>query len=148
MEKLKNMLEVVLERRKKMIKLEEINPKNVWAFFSGYFRYHLHYRFPLLYLLFIRRHIREQITYRINSTNKQCLEQGSCIHCGCAVTALQHASKTCGGICYPEMIGRRRWSKLKEKGMIAKYKAHGYNWEVDHSKKMFFIVEYVEKHGN
>jgi hypothetical protein len=128
-----------------MIKISKINPINIWAFISGYFRYHLHYRFPLFYKLLVRKHIREQIEYRINSVYGECYEKGYCIHCGCSVTALQHASKTCDGLCYPEMIEKKRWLQLKDGQEAKKLHRHARVWEVDHKLKKFFIIERLKE---
>ena len=61
----------------------------------------------------MRNHIREQIEYRINSMNRQCFEQGSCIKCGCQTTHLQMADKACAGDCYPEMFKKHLWKHFK-----------------------------------
>jgi hypothetical protein len=89
----------------------------------------------------VRKHIREQIEYRINSVYQECYKKGYCIHCGCSVTALQHASKTCAGLCYPVMIERKRWNQLKEEGENDKLHRQGQIWEVDHKLKKFFVIE-------
>lgn len=84
--------------------------KNIIAYLQGHIRYKLYYS----YLKFlIPLHIREQIVYRINSMNKECYNQGSCIMCGCRTTHLQMANKSCDNPCYPAMVKKRTWNFWK-----------------------------------
>jgi len=88
----------------------KINLKNIKAYLQGKIRYKLYYsRFKFL----ISKHIREQIDARINSMDPQCYNQGQCKLCGCQTTALQMANKACDKPCYPRMINRFRWRKMR-----------------------------------
>lgn len=95
-----------------MIKREEINIKNIFYFFQGYIRYFI-LRNESLRKRFLRKHIEEQISYRINSIKKECYKNGSCIYCGCEVPQLQMANKSCGGNCYPIMFNKKDWERIK-----------------------------------
>lgn len=88
----------------------KINIKNIVAYITGNLRYQLYYSdFKFL----IRKHIREQIDWRIEIMDKECFNNGSCTICGCSTTALQMANKACDKPCYPKMMNRRQWKSLK-----------------------------------
>lgn len=79
---------------------------DVWQYFVGHYREYVYYtNFKWL----IRKHIREQIEYRLAVMNKTCYSRGECIKCGCSVPALQMASKACEGSCYPKMMNKFNW---------------------------------------
>jgi hypothetical protein len=59
--------------------------------------------------IFIRYHIQEQIAFRIAVSRKVCLDKGSCEVCHCSIPGLQMANISCGGLCYPEMMGKTAW---------------------------------------
>jgi hypothetical protein len=81
------------------MKKEKINVKNVIAYIQGNVRYKLYYSYWFSWL--IRKEIKEQIDFRINSMRDICYIQGYCQECGCKTTALQMANKSCAGSCYP-----------------------------------------------
>ena len=89
---------------------EKTTTKNIIAYLQGNFRYKLFYSKYFHWLM--RSHIREQIEYRINSMNRTCFENGSCIKCGCQTTHLQMANKSCRGECYPRMHDSHLWKTL------------------------------------
>jgi len=62
----------------------------------------------------MRKHIREQIEFRIYIMDHECYEQGSCKLCGCPTTKLQMANKACDKPCYPEMYSKKEWNELNE----------------------------------
>lgn len=57
----------------------------------------------------LRKHIRQQIEFRIKYMDRECYQNGSCKFCGCTTTALQMANKSCDKPCYPEMMDKRCW---------------------------------------
>ena len=74
------------------------------AYFTGHIRYSIYYsRFQYL----IRKHIKEQIDWRIIVMEQECYDQGSCQICGCTTTALQMANKSCDKPCYPPLMSKR-----------------------------------------
>lgn len=87
---------------------------NIWSYIQGWTRYHIYYSKYFNFLM--RKHIREQIEFRINSIDKECYFNGSCKLCGCAVTALQMANKQCDKPCYPKMLSKSVWISAKAKG--------------------------------
>ena len=111
----------------------KINLKNIIAFCQGTLRYQVYYS-PFKFL--IRKHIREQISFRINSMRRTCFNNGECEECGCSTTALQMANKTCDGICYPPMISKEKWRMAK---MVGFYKDDENKkiWTVDLKKGRF-----------
>ena len=112
-----------------MIIDEEVSIKNIYYYLQGWFRYYFYYsRFKFL----IRKHIREQITYRINSIDKECYNNGSCKMCGCQVTALQMANKQCDKPCYPKMLSKKEWN-------IAKINFYYNDWLINNNQKTFEI---------
>jgi len=107
---------------------EKVTIKNSIAFLQGNFRYKLFYSKYFHWLM--RDHIREQIEYRINSMNRECFENGSCIKCGCQTTHLQMANKACKGNCYPKMFKKSFWKgmkRLNKNGNIFSYKGFKVN---------------------
>ena len=85
--------------------------KDIIAYIQGNTRYKLFYSKNFSWL--IRSHIREQILSRIISMDGECYDNGECKMCGCATTALQMANKACDKPCYPQLVSRRSWNKLK-----------------------------------
>lgn len=95
---------------------------DVWYYIQGNFRYYFYYggnlskKFPLIAWLrkrVIRKHIKEQITFRIQVMDSQCYNEGSCKICGCETTKLQMADKACEGNCYPHMLPLSKWKHVK-----------------------------------
>ena len=111
----------------------KINFKNIIAFCQGTLRYQVYYS-PFKFL--IRKHIREQISFRINSMRRTCFNNGECEECGCSTTALQMANKTCGGICYPPMMNKKQWRMAKMVGSY-KYDENKKIWKLDLKKGRF-----------
>ena len=66
--------------------------KNIRKFFTGTIRYYL----PFI----MRHHIKAQIVKRKVSA-KRCLDNGSCLACGCTTPALFYANEACGLTEYP-----------------------------------------------
>ena len=85
---------------------------DVWFYVQGNYRYKLYYS---KYKWLLRRHIREQIKFRIQRMKPECYEQGSCIICGCETTKLQMANKVCDGACYPPMLKAGSWEHFKSR---------------------------------
>lgn len=89
--------------------------KNIYHFSVGTARYKLYYS---RYSWLIRKHIAQQIEYRISIMDKECYENGSCKMCGCRTTALQMADKQCPKPCYPKMMNKKEWNQYcKTKGL-------------------------------
>jgi hypothetical protein len=94
---------LVLKGRKPLV--------DVWFYVQGNFRYKLYYS---RYKWLLRRHIREQIEFRIQRMKPECYESGSCVICGCETTKLQMANKSCDSACYPPMLKAGSWKHFKE----------------------------------
>ena len=89
--------------------------RDVCYYIQGNYRHKLYYsRFKFL----IRKHIKEQIALRITIMRKECYDNGECIKCGCATTALQMCNKMCEGQCYPSMMNKEQWDYFKEYKLI------------------------------
>lgn len=104
---------------------------DVWHYFMGHYRYLLYYspRFSRL----MRKHIREQIDFRIKVMNPLCYNQGSCIICGCETTALQMASKSCDKPCYPPLMSKKLWKRFfKERKYVAEDKKGKRVWIINY----------------
>lgn len=93
------------------MKKEKITISNIFYFIQGNIRYRLYYNKILSKL--IRKHIREQIDYRIAVMSKECYDTGSCTMCGCKTTALQMSNKSCNKPCYPPMMKKKEWELFK-----------------------------------
>lgn len=85
---------------------------DIFAYLIGYYRYHLYYSKNFKWL--IRKHIYEQIVWRISVMDIECFENGTCKKCGCDTTALQMANKACGKPCYPKMMNKKVWLSFKK----------------------------------
>ena len=88
-----------------MIRLSEINLKNVKAFWQGMCRYYWDKWFPNSF----PKHIREQVAYRKKEANEDCVKNGECLECGCKIPHLFYADKSCNGDCYPVMMKEFEW---------------------------------------
>lgn len=115
----------ILEGIKRIIKGQN-KPIDMWHYIVGNYRYKLYYskdskgvvrgygsKHPLM-----RKHIWEQIKYRIRHMDEECYSSGQCKHCGCATTNLQMSNKRCEGICYPTMMGKTDWNRFKMGGIF------------------------------
>lgn len=94
---------------------KKINKKNIKAYIQGKLRYKLFYS-PFKFL--IRKHIREQIEARISSMDIVCYNEGACKMCGCQTTALQMANKACDKPCYPAMLSKTKWERIKKGKLV------------------------------
>jgi hypothetical protein len=88
----------------------EYSIKDIIDFFRGNIRYWFYYHNKF----FIRKHILEQIEYRVSVMDRECYNSGSCKICGCNTIHLQMANKSCEGNCYPKMMNKKDWRKLKK----------------------------------
>lgn len=50
--------------------------------------------------------------------NDECLDQGSCVICGCETTELQMCNKSCDKPCYPPMMTATKWKYFKNGALI------------------------------
>ena len=80
---------------------------NIKAYITGNYRYTFYYSKHFKFV--IRKHIMEQIQWRIMAMDRKCFTAGSCQECGCLTTALQMANKACNKPCYPKMMGKKDW---------------------------------------
>lgn len=87
------------------------NPKDIFYYFQGNFRYKLYYSDNWGFIM--KEHIRDQIDFRIKYMDKDCYNEGSCKLCGCETTALQMANKSCDKPCYPPLMKLKDWSLFK-----------------------------------
>lgn len=85
--------------------------KNVYYYLQGNIRYKLFYS---NFMWLLPQHIVEQIQARIDSMDRACYDNGQCKMCGCSTTALQMANKACDKPCYPPMLNKELWNRLKE----------------------------------
>lgn len=98
--------------------------KDVWYYVQGNFRYKLYYsRWKWL----MRKHLREQIGFRISVMRKECFENGECVVCGCATTALQMCSKMCEDACYPPMMWGHEWNYFQR---YMEIDSGGWYWKI------------------
>lgn len=109
--------------------------RDMMAYIQGNVRYKLYYS---KWQCLIRKHIKEQIDFRIKVMDRECYNNGSCKICGCETTALQMANKPCDKPCYPRMYSKKVW---KEVG----YVFHKL-WEKD-KVKYYELVNYVNQCG-
>ena len=75
-----------------------------------------HIRYWMWYgrlITLIRPYIRSQIQTRFTSMQPECLNQGSCVICGCTTTQLQMAHEACEKPCYPTLMSRKSWKHMQ-----------------------------------
>lgn len=117
---------------------------DIISYFEGKYRYWAYYsKFKWL----IRKHILQQIEYRVKVMNPRCYFSGSCIKCGCETIALQMANKPCEGREYPPMVNRRRWFRFKNAHHAIRYKDCIWIFLPDKNKHILYKEErnrYVE----
>lgn len=98
---------------------------DVWHYWLGNYRYKFWYggkwskKSQLIANIrksVIRKHIKEQIEYRIKWMDRECYDNGSCKICGCETTALQMSNKPCDKPCYPAMMNKGQWKKYQKGG--------------------------------
>lgn len=106
---------VSIIKEKKMKKF-----KDVWAYFTGWYRFALMYRFNGKFLFLMRPLIKEQIEARLLSMRTTCFIEGSCVKCGCVTPALQMAHKSCDDMCYPELVSKETWKAFKAGEIIVR----------------------------
>lgn len=124
---------------KKILNLiKRYNIVNIYSYFIGNYRYKLYYS---KYKFLIRKHILEQIEYRINSMDQECYNNGQCKICGCKTTALQMANKACDKPCYPLMVSKKFWKIITE-SKVNKYLVNirGNYWLVNKKNKKFKLL--------
>lgn len=82
--------------------------KNTWDCLYGTFVDYLYYNDKsVLHSMTVA-----QLEYRHAVMNPECKENGACIKCGCTVTALQAAKKSCKGNCYPYWMSNKDFIKF------------------------------------
>jgi hypothetical protein len=90
----------------------DITMKNIHAYLQGNLRM-LTEQYGPDYLK-MDPHIKEQIIFRMDVSNPECIEQKECKECHCTIPNLMYANKQCGGACYPEMMNADRWEEFKK----------------------------------
>lgn len=107
---------------------------DVWYYIQGNVRYKIFYsKFRWL----IRQHIREQINFRIAVMRKECYDNGECVACGCATTALQMCNKACDEYCYFSMLNKHEWKYFRDNN---RFKKHGYSWRIIKDKLKKYLI--------
>lgn len=145
----------------KMIYLKEIltgqKPLiDVWHYIVGNYRYKLYYSMDSNRLVracggihpLMRRHIWEQIVFRIRHMNKECFNSGECIKCGCQTTHLQMCSKECEGHCYPPMVDKKHWEMFINGFAKVRSRDNKRDYWFDKAKNEILIYESVFKERN
>ena len=91
-----------------------IDKKHVTAFFQGYANYFKDG------LKMLEQWKKEQIVWRLEKA-KTCVNNGSCLYCGCAMPQRAYANVGCEDPdrkCYPEMMDKEEWEKFKQENNI------------------------------
>ena len=136
-QELKNNIIKIVKREEPLI--------SIYYFFQGKIRYRLYYS---KYKCLIRKHILEQIEYRIKIMNKECYSRGSCIKCGCETTALQMCNKPCKGLEYPPIVNRRTWKQYYHNHCVIRW--NDMVWLITQKNQLAIFKEtnigYEQKH--
>jgi len=123
--------------------MSKYNLLNIKSYIVGNLRYAVYYEPKKNWL--IRKHIKEQIAWRIKVMSPRCYCEGSCEICGCATPHLQMANKACDKPCYPTMMGRKDW-KAFQKGGLFYDKPLDLFWQIKYGELINF--EQKEHVGN
>ena len=92
------------------------------------------------YKYLLTRHITEQYEDRLKKANKECINQGACIACGCKTPELFMADKACEENCYEPMKSKKDWNhkspikvifKLTEGAIIKKGEPEHHYFDID-----------------
>jgi len=92
----------------------KISPKSVFAFAQGYLR-----KFSDAFGM-LEEHKKEQVLWRTEKA-KECMENGSCLYCGCTTPAKFYSDEKCedpNRKCYPDMMSKKDWDKFKLENSI------------------------------
>ncbi len=132
----------------------ENKPIDIWYYIQGMYRYNMYYggilsrNFSFIANLrkkILRKHIIEQIAYRIKVINPECYSTGSCIKCGCMTTALQMTDKSCEGWCYPRMLSIVEWNNFKSGFIVFESKDKNLVWELNNESNMYELFSLNNK---
>lgn len=107
------MLRTILKYFVKWVK-GEIPRIDAWYFIQGHYREWLYYTYPAL----LRKHIKEQIDWRMIVVDKECWNTGACKICGCSQPALLMSDKACDKPCYFSMLNKKSWRFFKDFNFI------------------------------
>jgi hypothetical protein len=91
----------------------EINLTNIKAYLQGNLRKLAEEYGPDF--IKMKQHIREQVMFRKDIANPDCISNKECTECGCGIPELFYADKQCGGKCYPYMMSKEDWEEYKKK---------------------------------
>jgi len=131
------MLKTILKYFIKWIK-GEIPRVDAWYFIQGHCRQTLYYSYPAL----LRKHIKEQIEWRMLVVDKECWNSGQCKICGCSQPALLMCDKPCDKPCYFPMLNKGEWKFFKQfKAVIKKGYYYSYNPKTQTIKTEQLYVE-------
>lgn len=103
------MKEFLRKLRRDILRIRK-NPKLVFDYTQGNVRYFLYRNLPFL----LTKDFKEQIKYRLENANKECIKQGVCTHCGCKTPNLFFSDKSCEGGCYPPIMNSYVWYVFKQ----------------------------------
>jgi hypothetical protein len=90
----------------------DVTMKNIHAYLQGNLRM-LAEKYGEDYIK-MNTHIKEQIIFRMDISNPECIEQKECKECHCTIPNLMYADKQCGGECYPKMMNEEEWEEFKK----------------------------------
>jgi len=109
----------------------KINLLNIKSYLVGKFRYAC---YDSRWSWLIRRHILEQIKWRIEVMDPLCYSEGSCRLCGCTTTALQMADKACDKPCYPAMMSEFKWEMFSTRSYLVHDKETSRFWQIKNGR--------------
>jgi hypothetical protein len=111
------MLKKIQHYLKRLIK-GEASLIDIYYYFQGHLRQNLFYS---SYKYIIRKHIQEQLIWRLMQVKKhsqECYATAQCKHCGCDIPALTFSNKSCHGNCYPLMMSKYKWNEYKKEMLL------------------------------
>lgn len=90
-----------------------LNKKNISNFLEGNIKYWYNALFGL------PKHIQEQVAYRINLCDKDCMKKQECIYCGCDPIKKAFVIESCNkGERFPDIMDKDKWEQFKKENNV------------------------------
>lgn len=94
-----------------MYKLKDIfNRPNIKSFIEGNYRYFWDKWGT------VPGHIKEQVRYRLEQCEKDCVPRGRCIICNCPTKKKAFSTKSCNPDRFPDLMNPEEWAQFKKNG--------------------------------
>ena len=98
---------------------KKITIKNIKAYIEG------NSKMFLSKVGFQAEHLKEQIAYRVLMCNDDCVPQGYCQKCHCALPGKHYVAESCNnGERFPDLMSAKEWEEFKKQNNINEQELH------------------------